>query len=129
MATKPTIGQIERELTQRLQSLYHDQSGHRPSKVVCQFFDHRIAVTVENAVTPAEQTLINDGKEEIATQFRLGFDKTIEPQLKALVEEIVGTSVLDIMSDTTLETGRTGIILVLEESPDVRNPEAIPKAK
>jgi uncharacterized protein YbcI len=128
MTTKPTIGQLERELSQRIQSLYHDQSGQRPSRVICQFFDDKLAITIENSVTQAEQTLINDGKEEVAEQFRENLDKTIEPQIKAVVEEITGTSVVDILKDTTLETGRTGIIIVLEQAPDVRNREAIPKA-
>lgn len=33
------------------------------------------------------------------------------------------------MGDATLETGRSGVIVVLSSTPEVRNPDAIPKAK
>jgi uncharacterized protein YbcI len=41
---------------------------------------------------------------------------------------VIGKPILDLMSNTNLATGRTGIIVVLEELPEVRNPESIPKA-
>ena len=37
--------------------------------------------------------------------------------------------VLDLMGDATLETGRSGIVVVLSNTPEVRNPDAVPKAK
>jgi uncharacterized protein YbcI len=49
--------------------------------------------------------------------------------LKTLIEEVLGIPVLDLLSDATLETGRTGVIAVLEMTPEVRNPEAVPKIK
>ena len=35
----PTRGQLERKLSQALQSLYRDQFGHSPTKLVCHLFD------------------------------------------------------------------------------------------
>ena len=125
----PTRGQRERELSQRIQGLYANQLGHRPTKVTCQLFDDSLAIVMENSITPAEQLLVDRGQEELAEQVRSGLDDAIEPKLKALIEEVLEVEVLDLMGDATLETGRSGIVIVLSKTPEVRNPDAIPKAK
>jgi len=73
--------------------------------------------------------LSNTSQVELAQKVRSDLDKAIQPQLKALIEEVLSVGVLDLLSDATLETGRTGIIAVLDITPEVRNPEAIPKIK
>ena len=128
-SSKPTRGQLERMLSQGLQDLYRAQLGHQPSKVTCQLFDEKLAVIVEDSITQPEQLLANSGQAELAEQVRADLDKAIKPQLKALIEEVLGVSVLDILSDATLETGRTGIIAVLDVTPEVRNPDSVPKVK
>ncbi len=128
-SSKPTRGQLERMLSQGLQALYRAQLGHQPSKVTCQLFDEKLAVIVEDSITQPEQLLANSGQAELAEQVRADLDKAIKPQLKTLIEEVLGVSVLDILSDATLETGRTGIIAVLDVTPEVRNPDSVPKVK
>lgn len=125
----PTRGQLERLLSQKLQALYRAQLGHQPSKITCQLFDEKLAIIVENSITPPEQVLANNGQTDLAEQVRTDLDKAIQPQVKALIEEVLGVAVLDLLSDATLETGRTGIIAVLDMTPEVRNPDAVPKAK
>ena len=128
-SSKPTRGQLERLLSQRLQALYREQLGHQPSKVSFQLFDEKVAIIVENSITPPEQLLANTGQAELAQQVRADLDKAIQPQLKEAIEEVLNVNVLDILSDATIETGRTGIIAVLDVTPEVRNPEAVPKIK
>lgn len=117
----PTRGQIERTLSQRIQALYRNQLGHQPSKVVCQIFEEKIAIILENAITPPEQLLANNGQQDLAEQVRSDLEKAIQPQLKALIEEVVGVAVIDLLSDATLETGRSGTIAVLAAPPEARN--------
>ncbi|MEW5857016.1 MAG: DUF2294 domain-containing protein [Cyanobacteriota bacterium] len=117
----PTRGQLERTLSQRIQALYRDQLGHQPSQITCQIFEEKIAIILENAITPPEQLLANSGQEELAEQVRTDLEKALEPQLKALIEEVVGVSVIDLLSDAKLDTGRTGTIAVLANAPKVRN--------
>lgn len=124
-----TCGQLERTLSQKIQAFYRDRLGHQPSKVTCQLFDQKLAIIIEDSITPAEELLITKGNEELAEQVHSSLDEAIQPQLKALMEEILDVEVIDLLSDATLETGRTGIIAVLTKSPQVSNPESIPKAK
>lgn len=125
----PTRGQLERNLSQSIQALYSSQLGHRPAKVTCQLFDTTLAIVMEDSITEPEQLLIQKGQEELAEQVRSGLDEAIEPKLKELIEEILEVKVLDLLCDATLETGRSGIITVLSQTPSVRNPDTIPKVK
>ena len=124
---RPTIGQLEREISQRISSLYNTQLGLRPSKVICHCFDKEIVVTLEDSVTLVEQTLVDGSYRKLAEEVRVSLNKIIKPQIKALIEEIIDRNVIDIISNSSLGTNRTGIIAILEQSPAVRNPEAIPK--
>lgn len=127
--SKSTRGQLERLLSQRLQALYREQLGHQPGKVTCQLFDEKLAMIVEDSITPPEQLLANSGQAELAEQVRADLEKAIQPQLKLLIEEVLSVHVIDILTDATLETGRTGIIAVLDITPEVRNPDSVPKVK
>lgn len=124
----PTIGQLEREIAQRVSALYYEQLGQRPSQVVCHFFDTELVISLENSATLVERALIAGGYENLAEQVRLFLDKIIKTQLQILLEEVIGKPIVDLMTNTNLATGRSGIIVVLKQLPEVRNPESIPKA-
>jgi uncharacterized protein YbcI len=121
-ASFPTRGQIERTLSQRIQALYRTQLEHQPSRVVCQLFDEKIAIVLEDSITQPEQLLVSSGQEELAEQVRTELDEALQPQLKALIEEVVGIAVIDILSNAKLETGRTATVVILADLPRVRNP-------
>lgn len=124
----PTRGQLERNLSQTIQKLYRQKLEHTPSKVTCQLFGSQLAIVIEDALTAVEKTLLDVGQEtETVKQLSSTIDDIIESELKNLVETILSVKVNDILFDTALETGRTGIIVILDRLPEVRNPESIPK--
>lgn len=125
----PTRGQIERTLSQRIQAFYREQLGHQPSKVTCQLSDSNLMIVIENSITPPELLLAHSGRTELAEQVRSDIDEAIQPQLKEIIKEILNVDVLELLSDATLETGRTGIIGVLSDSPTFRNPSAISRMR
>lgn len=120
----PTRGQLERTLSQQIQALYRTQLGHRLGSVDCQIFDEKVAIVLENAVTQPEQLLVNSGKEDVVEQLHSDLNDAIQPQIKALIETILGVSVVDLLSDTTLKTERTGMIAVLAGLPQLRSSTA-----
>ena len=125
----PTCGQLERELSQKVQVFYRQYLGHQPSKVTCQLFGSKLAIIIENSITSAEQILVDEGKSDLAKKVRSNLDDAIQPELKQLIKTLAGVEVIDFLSDATLDTGRTGIIAILSSTPLVRNPESIPKVK
>ncbi|ELS05238.1 hypothetical protein Xen7305DRAFT_00049810 [Xenococcus sp. PCC 7305] len=124
-----TRGQLERELSQKIQAFYRSHLDHKPSKVTCQLFDTKLAVILEDSITSAEQILRQEGKNDLAEKVRTNLDDSMRPELKELIEKIAQVTVIDILSDATLDTGRTGIIAILNEAPKVRNPEGNSKVK
>lgn len=124
-----TVGQLEREISQRLQAFYREQLGQQPSRVTCQLFNSTLAIVLEGAVTSPEQLLERHGQIELAETVNSAISNVIQPQLIQLLESILGVNVVDLLSDTTVETGRRGILAILSESPKVRNPDALPKFK
>ena len=125
----PTRGQIERTLSQRIQAFYREQLGHQPSKVTCQLSDSNLMIVIENSITPPEQLLAQSGRTQLAEQVRSDIDDAMQPQLKEIIKEILNVDVLELLSDATLETGRTGIIGVLSDSPTFRNPSGISRMR
>jgi len=125
----PTIGQLEREISNRIRSLYNVELGLRPTKINCHFFHGELAITLENSVTKVEQILMKSGSDILAEQVRIDIDRIIVPQIQDMIEEVIDKPVLDLISNTNLRTGRTGIIVFIENLPEVRNPQAIPKAR
>ena len=117
----PTRGQVERTLSQRIQALYRSQLGHRLSGVDCELLETKIAIVLEQSVTQPEQLLVDQGKDELVKTLHSELEQAMRPQLQALIEEVVGVSVLDLLSDVTLETKRTGIIAILSEAPQLRD--------
>ncbi|MDJ0596367.1 MAG: DUF2294 domain-containing protein [Pleurocapsa sp. MO_226.B13] len=124
-----TRGQLERQLSQEIQAFYRLHLEHRPSKVICQLFSTKLAIIIENSITNAEQILVEEGKNDLAQEVRSNLDEAIQPDLRQLIEKILRVKIIDILSDATFDTGRTGIIAILNKTPQVRNPESIPKLK
>ncbi|GAC1470374.1 MAG: hypothetical protein NVS2B14_16220 [Chamaesiphon sp.] len=114
--------QLEQVLSQRLQALYHTQLGHQPSKVICQLFDEKLVIVIEGSLTQSEQLLLNNGQVDLAEQMRSDLDKAIESQVKKLIEEVMNVRVIDLLTDATVETGRTGTIAILSATPQVPQP-------
>ena len=124
-----TVGQLERSISQKIQALYKRNLGHQPSKVTCQLFDSKMAIVLENSITQPEQLLMAEGETELVEKVRTALNQALRPQIESLIESILGVEVLDLLSDVTMDTARTGIIAVLTHTPEERNPDALPKAK
>ncbi|GAA6615733.1 DUF2294 domain-containing protein [Scytonema sp. NUACC26] len=125
----PTRGQVERTLTQRIQALYREQLGHQPSKITCQLSEQNVVLVLEGSITQPEQFLARSGRVQLAEQVHSDLDDAIQPQLKAVIEETLNVSVIELLSDATLATGRTGIIALLTNAPEVRTPAPTTKTK
>lgn len=129
MVELQTRGQLERTLSQRLQAYYRQQLGHQPSKISCQLFDSKLAIILEDSITPAEKLLLKEGQEALAEKVRFSLNDATKPELKSLIEEVLAVDVIDLLTDATLDTGRTGIIAILENPPQVRLSSATSKPR
>lgn len=120
MTSTPTRGQAERSLSQQIQALYRGQLEHQPGRVTCQLLSEKLVIVIEDSITQPEQILVEEGQTDLVEQVRSSLTAAIEPQMKALVEEVLGVTVTDLLSDAKLESGRTGMIMLLSEAPQLR---------
>ena len=116
----PTRGQLERQISQTLQSSYRDGFGHLPSKISCHLFDDKVAIVAENTITNIERVLLDNLKIDLAVNIRSALSKTFLSQIKEEIADILKVEVTEMISNWTLDTGYLGIMIFLDDSPKVR---------
>ncbi|MCM1981896.1 Na-translocating system protein MpsC family protein [Lyngbya confervoides] len=106
---------IEETLAHKICSLYQSLVGHAPDLVTCQFLNQEQLVLIfQNAISPVEQLLFRMEQQPLAKQVRSQIDLTFHEQLIGLVEKSTQRSIIDLLSESKIETGRKSIILVLK---------------
>ena len=119
-ALMPTQGQIQRQLSQQFQRLYRQQLNHTPGKITCQIADEKVMLVIEDSVTKPEQLLVENGETDLAEQVRDDLSTALRPQIVALIEGLLDRQAVDILTDATLATGRTSIVIILSSPPELR---------
>lgn len=117
----PTIGELQRSLSQSIQALYRNHLEHQPARVTCQLMDTTLVIVLEDALTQTETLLQDSGHTELVETVRDHLDASLKPILRQEVERILEVEVVDVLSDATLETGRSAVVVILERSPQVRS--------
>jgi len=126
---QPSHVQLEQSLSLRVMALYLTLLGHQPSKISCQLIDKMLTIIVDNPITQPERLLAESGKQEFAELVGFNIHKAFQPQLKVLIEEVLKVSVIDLLGESQVQTGRTTVFAVLAATPKVDNPLPIPKVK
>lgn len=116
----PTRGQLERQLSQETQALYRSLFGHLPQKVVCHIFADKIAIIAEDTVTAIERMLQNNSRSELASDIRSAISEAFALQLGRKIGQVMGLQVVDLICDSSLDSGYLGAIAFLEKAPDTR---------
>ncbi|MGB3137910.1 MAG: DUF2294 domain-containing protein [Nodosilinea sp.] len=119
-AQLPTLGQLQRNLTQQFQRLYREKLNHTPGKITCQILDEKLLFIIEDSVTKPEQLLVNEGQAELAEKVRNDLANALRSPIIEMVETILERQVVDILTDATLTTGRTSVVIILSKPPKVR---------
>lgn len=118
--TLPTKGQLERQLSQGIQTLYRSQFGHLPHKVTCHLFTDKIAIVAEGTVTALEQILKDNSQSALASDIRAAISEAFAVEVKQKITEIFDSEVVDLIYDSSLDTGYLGAIAFLEKPPQTR---------
>ena len=123
----PTVGQLERTISQQVRALYRKQFGHQPSKVECHLMGNKIILSLEDVITPLEKLLVEAQSSNLVIQVRSFIDNIIKPKLQKLIEEISQVNVINCLYDTEIDSGCAGAILILANPPQVRLPRSAAK--
>ena len=123
----PTYKQLEKDLSLKIKALYNLEINFAPRKVACKLFSKYLAIVMDGALSPLEKSLLDRGKHETIARLREETFLVFRPKLSELIEEIVGVKIIEILSDTTFTSNKTGTLVVLSELPKVRSSKALPK--
>lgn len=111
------LGELERILSEQIINLYNSKLEHQLSEISYKWFDDNLIIIMEGTVTQPEKLLNDSSQKKLAQKVRAVFDKIIQPQIKILIEEVFNVTVVDFLTDTTIDTGRTGAIAIFELQP------------
>lgn len=114
-----TQEQLEQKLLECIQQVYLKILGHQPQQISCKLIDKNLTIIIEDSITQPEQLLVETGKQELAQQVRDNIHSAFEPYLKSTIEEVTGISLTDLISKTSLDTGRTSIVAIFARVPDL----------
>lgn len=116
-----TRQQLEVILSQRIQKLYRDRLGQEIEQVSCHLFENKLAIVLEDAICRPVQILADNNQQDLAEQVRLKLEAAIKPELVQIIENLLKVKVIDWLVDTTLATGRSGTIAILDSTPNLDN--------
>jgi uncharacterized protein YbcI len=88
--------------------------GRGPTAAKAWVLDDYVFVAMEDGLTRNEETLLADGKADLVRRYRLSFQETMGPTVKAAVEELLDRRVLTYHSQIVFDPPRTFEIFVLE---------------
>ncbi len=109
--------QLEQQISQRVENLYHRQFGHQPSKITCQLLQERLAILIENGITLPEQLLLENGHRDLVQQVRQSLNEILQMRLQILIQAIAKVAVEDLLIATQVETGNISVMVILAEAP------------
>ena len=126
----PTLGQLERDLSQITYKLYCEELGHSPGKITYKFLSNNLAIVIEDALPTLEKALMEENKDsKIVKDLNLAINNIIRSKLRILIKEVLAVEVCDILFNSSLETHHAGAIVILSQLPTVRPRKPIAKVQ
>jgi uncharacterized protein YbcI len=107
-------GSVRAALANAMVGMKKQYYGRGPTAAKAWVLDDYVFVALEGGLTRNEETLIEDGKEDVVRSYRLAFQETMGPTTMSAVEEITGRRVLAYHSQIVFGPARAFEIFVLE---------------
>ena len=107
-------GSVRSALANAMVGMKKQYYGRGPTAAKAWILDDYVFVALEGGLTRNEETLLEDGKEDVVRGYRLSFQETMSDVTMAAVAEITGRKVLTYHSQITFHPARAFEIFVLE---------------
>jgi uncharacterized protein YbcI len=107
-------GSVRAALANAMVGMKKQYYGRGPTAAKAWILDDYVFVAMEGGLTRNEETLLEDGKEDLVRSYRLSFQETMSETTMAAVEEITGRKVLTYHSQIVFGPTRAFEIFLLE---------------
>lgn len=74
----PTIGEMERGISQSIQAFYRNKLGCRVEKVDCHIVNKQVSTTIQNPITPVEKLLYLHAEGQFISELRDRIDRIVK---------------------------------------------------
>jgi uncharacterized protein YbcI len=106
---------VKLEISNGIVHLMSKHYGRGPTKAKAYLMDRYVLVVLEDLLTQAETTMVENGRHELVRQVRLLFQADMADEFKAVVERALGRRVLSYHSQVTFGPPMGFEIFVLED--------------
>jgi uncharacterized protein YbcI len=113
-ADRESGGSVRTALANAMVATMKECYGKGPTGAKAWILDDYVFIVLEGGLTRNEETLLDDGKEEVVRSYRLAFQETVSETITSAVAEIVGRKVLNYHSQIVFRPTRAFEIFVLE---------------
>jgi uncharacterized protein YbcI len=115
-------GELNAEIARSVVGIYRHTCGRGPTKARTMFRSDVVVVILEDVLTPAERSLIADGRADAALDMRRSLHAAMRPTLATAIAEATGCLVLAVMSDSSDDPDVTVEIFLLDRPVDPSSP-------
>jgi uncharacterized protein YbcI len=122
----PQRDSVASEVSNMLVSLLKRHTGRGPVKARTTLGPDTILCILQDALTQAEKTLVESGRENLVLTARKDFQMIMREEASSHVERLTGRRVLNFMSDSTVDPDMSAEVFVLEPRPAEARPEPEP---
>lgn len=101
-------------LANSMMAIMKQYYGKGPTGAKAWVLDDYVFIAMEGGLTRNEETLVEDGKEDLVREYRLAFQETVKDTMMGSVAEITGRRVLTYHSQVVFHPPRAFEIFLLE---------------
>jgi len=109
-------GKMRETIANEMVRLHAEYYGRGPTRAKVYANGEFVAVVLEETFTPAEKTLIERGESDGIQDIRRRFQRVMEEQFTAVVEQATGRKVRAFLSETNLEEDISVEVFILAEA-------------
>ncbi|HKP91680.1 MAG TPA: Na-translocating system protein MpsC family protein [Thermoleophilaceae bacterium] len=111
-------GELNAEIARLVVGIYRHVCGRGPTRARTMFRSNVVVVVLEDLLTPAERSLIADGRVDAALEMRRSLHAAMGPALGTAIAEATGCPVLAVMSDSNDDPDVTVEVFLLGRPVD-----------
>ena len=96
-------GKLLEEISNAIVGLYREGFGRGPTGAKTYVMDDLVVCVLRDGLTRVERTLRDRGQGEFVREVRVRFQDAVEDQMRGMVEELTGRSVVAFLSQATVD--------------------------
>lgn len=113
-----TGGELLAAISNSIVGIYSECYGHGPTKAKTYINDNYVFTVLEEILTTVEETLANNGREDLVREVRISFQSATSDRFIEAVEQLTGRKVVAYQSQVTFNPSIGFELFALDAPPE-----------